>query len=90
MRQFFMKFQLLCWAVMLLGIFSVVYWVISPFNYRWDLTREKVDSLRAALDRVAAGTYGICRRCGKRIDRARLEIVPDANLCIECARQGGE
>jgi RNA polymerase-binding transcription factor DksA len=69
----------------------------DPAIQTWELNlalyqrmREKVDSLRAALDRVAAGTYGICRRCGERIDRARLEIVPDANLCIECARQGGE
>ncbi len=45
MRQFLLKFQLLFWAVILLGIFGGVYWVILPFNTRWDLTREKVYSL---------------------------------------------
>lgn len=69
----------------------------DPAIHTWELNlalyqrmREKVDSLRAALARIAAGTYGICQRCGARIDRARLEIVPDASLCIKCARQGGE
>ncbi len=69
----------------------------DPAIHTWELNlalyqrmREKVDSLRAALARIAAGTYGVCQRCGARIDRARLEIVPDAGLCIKCARQGGE
>lgn len=45
MRQFFLKFQFLFWAVVLLGIFAVAYWVVEPFSDRWDLTREKVYSL---------------------------------------------
>ena len=45
MRQFFLKFQFLFWAVILLGIFGMVYWVIHPFSTRWDLTQEKVYSL---------------------------------------------
>jgi DnaK suppressor protein len=36
-----------------------------------------------ALDRMAAGTYGVCAACGKPIPAERLEAVPYATLCIE-------
>lgn len=68
----------------------------DPAIYAWELNlalyqriREKVESIRAALRRIEAGTYGVCQRCGARIDHARLDIIPDATLCIECARAGG-
>ena len=37
-----------------------------------------------ALRRIRNGTYGICESCGKPIQKARLEAVPHARLCIEC------
>lgn len=37
-----------------------------------------------ALKRIDNGTYGICQRCGKAIDSARLEVLPYAELCIGC------
>ena len=36
-----------------------------------------------ALERVAAGTYGHCERCGKVIPVERLEARPYATLCVE-------
>ncbi|MGD8475293.1 MAG: TraR/DksA C4-type zinc finger protein, partial [Anaerolineae bacterium] len=33
------------------------------------------------------GTYGTCESCGERIDPARLEILPEATLCLNCQRQ---
>ena len=48
MKQFFLKFQLLFEAVILLAIFALVYVVIQPFHERWDLTRDKVYSLPRA------------------------------------------
>lgn len=42
-----------------------------------------------ALRRVAEGTYGICERCGARISKARLEIVPHARLCMKCLKDAG-
>jgi RNA polymerase-binding transcription factor DksA len=36
----------------------------------------------AALDRVAAGTYGICAVCGGPIAAARLEARPTARTCV--------
>jgi DnaK suppressor protein len=38
----------------------------------------------AALQRLDAGTYGICARCGKEIGARRLEALPYATLCIDC------
>lgn len=40
-----------------------------------------------ALNRIAAGTYGICKQCGEPIPRARLEVVPYAQLCMKCAKK---
>ncbi len=51
--------------------------------------RRKVGSLQEALRRLEAGTYGICERCGREISLARLEALPEARLCIDCAQQAG-
>ncbi|RFA11384.1 hypothetical protein B7R54_18085 [Subtercola boreus] len=40
----------------------------------------------AALERLAAGTYGACIRCGQPIGFERLDALPSAALCITCAR----
>jgi RNA polymerase-binding protein DksA len=45
----------------------------------------------AALERIEAGTYGICANCGKEIPAERLEAIPYTTLCIDCKRlEGGE
>lgn len=44
------------------------------------------DAVRAALDRVDAGTYGRCEACGRAIPAARLEARPTATRCVEHAR----
>ena len=46
--------------------------------------KERVAEIDAALARVDAGTYGICEACGKPIPEARLEVVPEATLCVNC------
>ena len=51
--------------------------------------RRKVYSLEQALARFEEGTYGICERCGREISAQRLEAVPQARLCIECAQKAG-
>ena len=48
MRQFFLKFQLLFEAAILLATLMLVYVVIQPFHERWDMTREKIYSLPLA------------------------------------------
>jgi RNA polymerase-binding protein DksA len=46
--------------------------------------RQAVEEIDRALFRMAAGTYGVCERCGKKISVARLEALPYAALCIDC------
>lgn len=48
---------------------------------------ELVDEVRDALDRVAAGTYGVCEDCERPIEKERLALVPQAATCAECARR---
>jgi RNA polymerase-binding protein DksA len=48
---------------------------------------RKVDSIDHALRLARNGTYGTCESCGERIDPARLEILPEATLCLNCQRQ---
>ncbi|MDQ4070108.1 MAG: TraR/DksA C4-type zinc finger protein [Actinomycetota bacterium] len=48
----------------------------------------RVAAIDAALGRLRAGTYGICEACGNRIPEARLEVVPEATLCVGCKTGG--
>ena len=45
-------------------------------------TSDQVARLRAALERIDAGTYGVCEVCGRPIPEARLEVRPDATRCV--------
>ena len=48
---------------------------------------KELKAIEAALDRVAAGTFGTCAKCGNPIAPARLVAVPHAALCEECIAQ---
>ncbi|GAA4324711.1 hypothetical protein GCM10023178_37110 [Actinomadura luteofluorescens] len=47
--------------------------------------RGRLDDLDRALERLAAGTYGICTSCGAPVGAARLAARPAAARCITCA-----
>jgi len=40
-----------------------------------------------ALKKIDDGTYGVCERCGKPIQAARLEAIPYTPYCIEDAQR---
>lgn len=40
--------------------------------------------VRHALDKLQKGTYGRCDVCGESISEERLEVLPQANLCLKC------
>lgn len=48
------------------------------------ITRE-IASAKHALGRVGNGSYGVCVQCGEDISENRLEVRPEAALCINCA-----
>jgi RNA polymerase-binding transcription factor DksA len=50
-----------------------------------DILRAEAAQVRAALARIANGTYGTCAICGADIPRERLEAQPIATACINCA-----
>ncbi len=45
---------------------------------------RKKDDVEAALRLIEKGKYGTCERCGKEIPTERLEVRPDATLCVQC------
>lgn len=60
--------------------------------------REKSAALMAVLERrlqditralraLEKGEYGICERCGNPIEPERLEVKPDATMCLNCQRE---
>jgi RNA polymerase-binding transcription factor DksA len=50
-----------------------------------DLERAEAVAIREAIRRIAAGTYDVCRSCGRLIEPPRLSAVPTADTCISCA-----
>jgi RNA polymerase-binding protein DksA len=49
--------------------------------------RDLIDQITRAIGRINEGTYGICERCGRPIDAARLKALPHALLCMDCKRR---
>jgi DnaK suppressor protein len=52
---------------------------------------ESLNEVEHALQKYEAGTYGLCDSCGQPIEKARLEAIPQASLCLSCkAKQAKE
>jgi RNA polymerase-binding transcription factor DksA len=48
--------------------------------------RDLLQKIERALRRIENGTYGVCDRCGKQIEKARVRALPYVDLCIKDAR----
>lgn len=46
--------------------------------------RQEMAKVEHALDKIKNGTYGLCDNCGQPISPERLEVLPQANLCLNC------
>lgn len=42
--------------------------------------------IEAAVRRIEQGVYGMCERCGQAINPDRLQALPYATTCVNCAR----
>lgn len=51
-----------------------------PVEYSLELKLKDVNS---ALEKIGQGKYGICEKCGKEIEEARLKVAPEARFCME-------
>jgi hypothetical protein len=58
---------------------------VSPGGTTLAILRGELVRTTAALERLAAGAYGICEDCGAPISPLRLQIVPSAVRCDRCA-----
>ncbi len=48
--------------------------------------RDLMGKIDRALERMDEGSFGICARCGKPIEKARLKALPYVDLCIKDAQ----
>jgi len=56
--------------------------VLNSLNDEAKVTVMQIDK---ALLRMNDGTFGLCTECGVEINAQRLDVVPYAEFCIECA-----
>ncbi|MEY3017801.1 MAG: hypothetical protein RL336_936 [Pseudomonadota bacterium] len=47
--------------------------------------RHDISVVGHALQRLIDGQYGVCEGCGADIDELRMEAIPFATRCIQCA-----
>lgn len=47
--------------------------------------RTELARVERALERIATDEYTVCSRCGETIAVQRLEAIPHADTCINCA-----
>jgi RNA polymerase-binding protein DksA len=63
-------------------------------NFEEELTLELLENeqqllveIHDALARIEQGTFGRCENCGKPISKERLDALPYARYCVQCARK---
>jgi CBS domain-containing protein/RNA polymerase-binding transcription factor DksA len=59
---------------------------LAPLSER---AAARLRAIDAALGRAKHGRFGICERCKERIPATRLRAIPEATLCVRCARASG-
>jgi RNA polymerase-binding transcription factor DksA len=45
----------------------------------------EAEQIKAAIERIDAGSYGECVNCGNKINPERLRVRRYATKCIDCA-----
>lgn len=59
----------------------------NPDEALEETVEHVIFQIDAALTRIAAGTYGVCERCGGPISAERLAALPYAVRCVSCAER---
>lgn len=49
--------------------------------------KKKIKEIKAALDRIEKGNYGICEETGQKIQKGRLEAIPYARYSIDARKK---
>lgn len=50
-----------------------------------EAAREEIAKIDAAFQRMDAGEYGFCAKCGEEIGAERLDVLPFTPFCRNCA-----
>ncbi len=48
---------------------------------------SRLAAIDSALQAARMGKYGICERCARPIDPARLKALPETTLCVRCKNE---
>jgi len=59
------------------------YSTLLPIEYSLEI---RLKNINLALEKIKEGKYGICENCGKKIDKKRLEVCPEARFCLKCQK----
>lgn len=57
---------------------------LLPVEHALELRLKDIED---ALEKIKKGGYGKCDNCHKEIEKERLEIVPEAKLCLDCSKK---
>ena len=44
----------------------------------------RFNNLKDALEKIKNGTYGVCEKCGEKIEKDRLNASSSARTCKKC------
>ena len=53
-------------------------------SWHRELLQARLQKTDDALDRLMAGSYGDCSKCGKWIEDTKLEFDPAIEFCLDC------
>jgi RNA polymerase-binding transcription factor DksA len=51
-----------------------------------DVLKQRLQAVEKALDKIQAGTYGKCEKCGMDISEEILEVNPESEFCQHCKK----
>jgi DnaK suppressor protein len=48
---------------------------------------ERREQMEHALERLSAGTYGVCEACASEIPAERMRLMPGTTHCVSCKQK---
>lgn len=57
------------------------YSTLLPIEHNLEI---RLGNINSALEKIEKGKYGICEKCGKKIEEERLLVCPEAKTCLKC------
>ena len=48
---------------------------------------KEIEEIDNALKKIKKGKYGVCEKCGRKINKQRLTAIPFVSLCLKCKEE---